>query len=414
MRPTQPGTAQSARLARERKSEVKLVTRIVFRTLVLLSVLLLVIALEASSVLATSSLGGKVRYADTVVVPATETVDSDLYVFGGTVTMGGTVHGDLVVAGGNVQVGGKVDGDIIVGGGTVGITGPVGGAIRAGAGQLTISGDVQRDVLAGSGTLLITSGAHVGGDLIFAAGQTTLNGDVAGSIQGQASTYARSGAVGGTENVTITPTATSVAAPRATAEDIILGALRHFIVVVLFGALALWLMPRGLRATDEVVRRRPLPALGSGLLTLLGYAVLMVALLVVMVILAIAFGLLTLGSLVAVDVVTWLLATGAITLGIILAAAFMADGVVGLALGHLALRNAPVGRWQELAVLAAGAAVVVVVTSVPLIGPWVKLVVVLLGLGALAMVAWAAWKARRGGPASAGPVQPIQPVASPG
>ena len=272
--------------------------------------LLLLIVVEASTVLATSSLGGKVRYADTLVVPATETVDSDLYVFGGTVTMDGSVHGDLVVAGGNVQVGGKVDGDVIVGGGTVVLSGPVGGAIRAGAGQLTISGDVKRDVLAGSGTLLITSGAHVGGDLIFAAGQTTLNGDIAGSIQGQATTYARSGAVGGTENVTINPTSASVAAPVATPEGIVLGALRHFIVVLLFGALALWLMPRGLRAADEVVRRRPLPALGSGLLALVGYTVLIVALLVVMVVLAIAFGLLTLGSLVAVDVVTWLLGYG--------------------------------------------------------------------------------------------------------
>ena len=181
---------------------------------------------------------------------------------------------------------------------------------------------------------------------------------------------------------------------------------------LLFGALALWLMPRGLRAADEVVRRRPLPALGSGVLALVGYTVLIVALLVVMVVLAIAFGLLTLGSLVAVDVVTWLLATGGITLGIILAAAFIADGVVGLALGRLVLRNATVGRWQELAVLAAGAAVVVVVTSVPLIGPWVKLVVVLLGLGALAMVAWATWRGRRGAPASAGPLPLLPPVAA--
>ena len=36
-------------------------------------------------------------------------------------------------------------------------------------------------------------------------------------------------------------------------------------------------MPRGLRSADEVVRRRPLPALGSGVLAVLGYAVLIVA-----------------------------------------------------------------------------------------------------------------------------------------
>ncbi|MGZ6295216.1 MAG: hypothetical protein ACXWPO_10420 [Candidatus Limnocylindrales bacterium] len=380
-------------------------SRVVVRSVAVFGVVLLLIALGVSSVAAESTaLGGKLRSGDTVIVPASETVGSDLYVFARTVTMNGTVHGDLVAAGGTIQVGGTVDGDVIVAGGTVEITGSVGGAIRAGGGQLTIGGDVKHDVLAGGGTLVLASGGHVGGDLIFAAGQATLDGGVTGGIQGQAGSYSRTGSVGGTEAVTVRP---PVAAAPESAAGLIFDALRQWLVVVLFGALGLWLMPRGLRAAAEAVRRRPLLALGSGLLIALAYVVLLLVLLVVMIVLAITFGLLTFGSLVAVDVVAWLLASGGLTFAFLLAAAFLADAIVGLALGRLVLPAAAASRWRELAVLAAGAAAVVIVTSLPLVGPWAKLVVVLLGLGALALVGWAAWRARR----TAAVAQPLSPSA---
>ena len=380
----------------------------VVRTGAVFGVLLLLIALAVSSVAASTSLGGKVRYGDTVIVPASETVSSDLYAFARTVTVNGTVHGDLVAAGGTIEIGGTVDGDVIVGGGTVEITGSVGGAVRAGGGQLTIGGDVKHDVLAGSGTFVLAAGGHVGGDLIFATGQATLDGDVAGAIQGQAGSYSRTGSVSGTEEVTVRP---PVAAAPESAGGLIFDALRQWVVVVLFGALGLWLMPRGLRAAAEAVRRRPLPALGSGLLIVVGYVVLLLALLVVMVLLAITFGLLTFGSLVAVDVVAWLLASGGLTFVFLIAVAFLADAIVGLALGRLVLPAAAVSRWRELAVLAAGAAAVVIVTSLPLVGPWVKLVVVLLGLGALTLVGSAAWRARRGA-AVASAIGPAAPMPS--
>ena len=72
-------------------------TRVAFRVGVVLGILLLLIALDVSSAAASTSLGGKLRYGDTIIVPATETVNSDLYIFAGSVTMDGAVHGDLVV-----------------------------------------------------------------------------------------------------------------------------------------------------------------------------------------------------------------------------------------------------------------------------------------------------------------------------
>jgi hypothetical protein len=68
-------------------------------------------------------------------------------------------------------------------------------------------------------------------------------------------------------------------------------------------------------------------------------------------------------------------------------------------------------RWQEVAMLALGLALVVIVTSLPIIGGIAKLVVIILGLGALALAAWSGWRGRRvPPPASAQPVPPPPPA----
>ncbi|MGO9179361.1 MAG: hypothetical protein ACLQHS_08820 [Candidatus Limnocylindrales bacterium] len=377
------------------------------RIIALTCAVVVLIALDASPALAASALGGKLRYGDTVIVPAGETVNSDLYVFAGTVTVDGAVHGDVVAAGGRVTIDGAVDGDVIAGGGAVEIDGTVGGGVRAAGGQVTVAGAVTKDVLAGGGTLTIVSGARVGGDLIFSAGRVSVNGDVAGSIQGNAVAYTRTGSLGGSETVHVGQPAPT---PRISTGGPVADALRHYVVVLLLGLLALWLLPRGLRSASELVRSRPLAVAGSGLLGLLGYVLALVALLAVMIALAIAFGLLTLGTLVAIDVVAWILASVVLTFAFILAAAFLSVAVVGLTLGRLVLPPGGVERWQEIAALALGSAVVVLVTSLPLIGPWAEVVVIVVGLGGLLLAGWAAWRSRHGGPTPPVPVTWASPA----
>ena len=109
------------------------------------------------------------------------------------------------------------------------------------------------------------------------------------------------------------------------------------------------------------------------------------------VLLAIVFGLLQVGAVVAIELVAGLLAIGGVTFALVLAIAYLADLVVGLALVRLAA-SGPVGsRWQELALVAGGAAVVVIATSLPIIGGLVKLLVILFGVGAIAVAGWRAW-----------------------
>jgi cytoskeletal protein CcmA (bactofilin family) len=358
------------------------------RSLALAAGVLAAAALLARVALAQNgSLGGKFLSGDTITVPAGETIAHDVYVFAGTATINGTIRGDLVVAAGEVQINGTVDGDVLAAGGSVSVAGTVTGDVREAGGQLALSGTVAQDVVAAGGQLAVLAGSKVGEDLIVSAGDVSVDGAVAGSVFGSAGTYRRGGTVGGAETVAVGEDRPSAPAPTNAALD----ALRHFVTVLIIGGFALWLFPRAMRAAEETLRRRPLAAFLSGLVTLVAYIVLLVASLVVIVIVAAILGIASLDALAVIDVVAGVLAICAVTLAFVVVAAFLADAVVGLALARLVAQRYGGTRWREVALLAGGAAVVVLATSLPVIGVLLKFLVVVFGLGALAMWAYAKW-----------------------
>jgi cytoskeletal protein CcmA (bactofilin family) len=377
------------------------------RPAVALVLALILLAMVATLVLAeTRLLDGKLRTGETVTVPAGETVADDLYLAGGTLIVDGTVHGDLVAFGGSVNVNGTVDGDLIAAGGNVSVGGTVNGDARLAGGTLSLVGTVGEDVLVAGGQ--ITLGGQIKGDLITSGGNIAMGAAVGGDVEATAGNYSKSGQVAGSERITIT---TRAAVTQRSAGDQVLDAIRHFAVLVFLGALAVWLLPRALQASDETLRREPLLSLAGGVATFLGYAVFAILVVLVAVLLAIAFGLLQVAALAAISVVAGLLALFIGTFGFILAVAYAADLVVGLTLARLAMRDATAGRWQLLGLLIAGALVVVIITSLPVIGGLAKLAVVLLGLGAMALAAWRHWRRPDLPPATAMP--PAEPMATP-
>ena len=323
-----------------------------------------------------SRLGGKVRAGGDVVVLEDETISGDLYASGGQVRIEGTVEGDLVAMGGQIQVSGEVGGDVLAASGNVDISGEVGGDVRAGAGQVNISGSVGEDVSAGAGQITVTSSGRVGEDLLFGTGQATLDGRVDGDVLGATGNYRRGGTVGGTEDVTVSR---KRAAP--TLEDRLLGGLRRFVSIFIVGALLLWLAPRLVDGAAQRLRDRPLLSLGVGVLGIVGFLVLIVGLILVAVLLSIGLGLVRLGDLVGVTIFgTWTLLTVFVFLFFVLAA-FGAQAGVGLAIGRLAVRASPEARrWGALVL---GILIVVLVSSLPVVGGWLAFVIVLFGLGAI-------------------------------
>lgn len=396
--------------------------------IVLVAVLALFL-LGTVTVVAGGPVGDKWRTGQRVTVGADEVVDHDLYITGGDVTVDGRVTGDLVVFSGGVTINGTVEGDVVAGTGRFNLYGTVEGDARVGAGWMIIDGSIGEDLLAGSGQIDIRDNGSIGEDFVFGAGDVMISGTVEGSILGSASSYARTGTVGGSESVTIgeefapfppgQPNEPSQPeTPADQAARIAGDGARQWIAVMLFGGLAIWLVPGAARAAESGLRRRPLASVGMGIGVLVGYVIQFIAVILGMLLVAIAFGSLTLDALSATFVwggILWLFVS---TFLLIVAAAFFVDVVVGLAIGQLAARGWAQNRWQELALLAAGAAIIAVLTSLPGVGGVVKLVVVVLGLGAMTVAISEAWR-RRFPPAApafaaaAVPGAPVMPPAEP-
>jgi hypothetical protein len=334
-------------------------------------------------------LGGKLRTGDEVVVAADEVVTTDLYVTGGQIRIEGTVEGDVVAAGGQVQVSGEVAGDLLVGSGNVDLSGEVAGDARIGAGQVTVSGTVGEDLAVGSGQATLSSSGQVGEDFIFGTGQTTLDGTVDGNVVGSTGNYSRRGTIGGTEDVNV------VRRKEPAPGDRLLDAVQRFVAILVIGVLLLWLLPRAVDGAATTLRRRPWASLGMGVLGMVGFVVLVAAILLVMILLAIGLGLIRLEALVGVTVFGSL--TGLTVAGFVffMMALFGAQAVVGMVLGRLALGPEPARRWIALAL---GVLVVVVVFSIPVVGGWIGLVIALFGLGALILEFWP-WRRRTPEPA---------------
>jgi cytoskeletal protein CcmA (bactofilin family) len=363
------------------------------RGAVALLVALVLTSLVASVALAQDELlGGKLRTGDTVTIGPDESVDGDLYLLGGTITVDGTIDGDLTALGGQLLLSGTVTGDVLAAGGSVSIAGTVDGDVRASGGQVNLNGTVGEDVVAAAGQTTVQGNGTVEGDLVVSGGQVTVAGAVAGNIEANAGTYSRSGTVGGTEHVTQQEREDDV---RDEAGEDVFDAVRHFAVLAILGALMLWVVPWLLRDAGGALRQRPLASLVWGMVTMVGYVVLVIVAILVIVLLAILFGLLQLGALAAIEVVGGLLALGVVSFVFVVAVAFLADLVVSWALARLVARDPGLSWWQQLGLLLIGVAVVVVVTSLPIIGGIAKLAVVIFGLGALVLALRGFWSERQ-------------------
>jgi hypothetical protein len=388
-------------------------------SLSVLSALFLLVSTIGVVLAQTSQLGGKLLTGGDVTIAAGETIDHDVYAFAGSIVINGTVDGDVVAAGGNIDLNGPVSGDVLAAGGRVTVNGAVAGDVRAAGGQISIAGNVIEDVMVAGGQATVSG--SVGQDLIASGGQLTLSGTVAGSAVGSAGAYSKTGSVAGTDSITVTGNRGGTFEPAPA--NPVLDAIRHFIVVLLVAFVALLLAPRLIRGAEAWVRERPLPSAGWGIAAFLGYFVLVIVLVILIVLLAILFAALGFGALVGIDVFGGLVLVSGITLAFVVVVAFLADAIVGLALARLVVARGLVrgpdaaattgpDRWSELGWLAAGVAVIVVLTSLPVIGGVVKLAVIVLALGAL----WLAWRQSRSGgvliPASdaAPPATPTTPA----
>jgi hypothetical protein len=328
----------------------------------------------------------KFRSGSDIVIEAGETVPHDLYLAGSTIRVEGKIDGDLLVAGDQIVVDGPVTGDLWAAGRSITVRSNVGGDARLAGSDVWVGGKIGEDLLDGSGTLTLSSLGSVGGDLVFGTRHTRVDGTVAGGVLGSTGAYERRGSVGGPERVKVEKGRQGPpAAP--TLQRRLLDAVRRYVSVLVVGALLVWLAPALVASGVRTIRQRPLPSLGAGVLGVAGFAVTVVALLVVGGLLVFVFGLLTLGGLAAATVVSGAFGVFVLFLVFFLTLFFVAHALAGIVLGRLALRRQEEpSRSANLVALAVGTAILAVLWAIPVLGGLVRLVTALGGLGALLLV----------------------------
>jgi cytoskeletal protein CcmA (bactofilin family) len=336
---------------------------------------------------------------------AQETQADDETRAGGIVRVGPdeTVSGNLDATGGTVLVLGTVDGDLEAVGGTVVVSGTVTGDVQAVAGSVTIEGDVDGSVDALGGSVLVRDGARIGGSLEAAAGAIQLDGEVVGNARlgGDEVTLGPTAVVGGNleydaETFDVAPGASiagtttqndelsfNVGSPFAGGVDFAVPTIPPIVVVaygflanLLLGAVLLLAAPRFAEQVVDVGTNRALQSGGVGLLTIVGVPILLVVLL-----------------LTIVGIPLSLLGLVVFVLALWIGQVFGAY-LVGTKALDLADRSS---RWGALVV---GLLALAVLELVPYgLGGVVSFVVLLLGLGALALALYERSRGDQGRPA---------------
>jgi cytoskeletal protein CcmA (bactofilin family) len=369
----------------------------------------------------------ELRTGDTVVVSAPEVVHDDVYAFGNNVTIQGTVDGDLIAAGNSVTVTGHVTGDVMAAGNTVIVSGPVDGSVRVGANLLTLAAPVGEDALIGGSMLNLTGAGSVGRDVIAGGSSVAIQGPIAGDVNAGAGKLVVSSAIGGAlrgeindlvlENGAVvrgpvtfvggsdatiapgariegsiqrTPPASAAARPWEVGGFDLLGLARGFVGLAVFGVLLALAFPRATTTVGETVQRSWLGSLGLGFALLVGIP--MLALLVFIIGLMIGgwwIGLTLLGIYALLAVIGYLAAAE----------------WIGLAAARLA-------NWHvhPAWTLLLGLVVLGVLTLLPVLGWFIGLVAMLVGLGAVALAAWHAYHGAPTAPVATGTAPVVTPL----
>ena len=167
---------------------------------------------------------------------------------------------------------------------------------------------------------------------------------------------------------------------------------RSIVTLILLGLLLGWLFPKFMKALPENLRSQPLVSLGWGAIAWAAFFFALLAIILLMVMGGILFGMLTLGGIAGTVVTLGILSLFALTIGFILATSYLTKIVVGEAIGKWILsRINPALADHKFWPMIAGVIVIVFVIGLlrfPLLpfdffGFLLNFVVILFGLGAL-------------------------------
>lgn len=401
------------------------------------------LALAATFLCGHAVCGVELKSGENVMIDAGETIRDDLYMTGDTMTVRGRVLGDVVAAGRMITIEGVVEGDLIAAAQAIVIAGEITDDVRIAGMTLQLGPEARigDDAFAGGFSFESQPGSRVAGKTGLTGFQAVLGGDhgqgleaslvglrIEGWVQGDVdatveseagpawwtrfmrspvplpvvepglvvtedarvegdiryqSTAAAEIAAGSTVDGVIEQAIPKVAPePQPTVASRLTTAVRWLLVLLLLGSTLLWLFPDKILGIAETLVDRPAASLGWGFVTLLGFPVAMILLLVLTAVLSMAFGMLSLGPAVALILVVGLLTELALAAKLWVAAFYLAPTLVSFAGGRWLLTRKESGRKGRYLSLLVGLVVLTALVLIPFVGPLVRASVVLLGIGA--------------------------------
>ena len=383
-------------------------------------------------------------YLSANIITIDGVVKGDVVAFGNSITVNGTIEGDLIAAGRDVTINGEVTddvrfaayalklgpkarvGDDLVSAAFSLVTSEgsqVNGALVVAAYQALLDGQVAQQAKLALGALQLNG--SIGGDVEVAIGEADeagpnpgymySNGDmppvpfvkpglnfgetanIGGKLEYTSLTQydVPSGVVAGAVNHVEPPISAKDASHYQTLEErnpvlnAVFEALRFLAALVVLGLLVALLAPAWIRRPAEFIQQRPLPSLGWGLLAFAGVIFVLGLLVALAITIAVLFGALTLGNLAWLSIVLGGSAFFALLVAFGLVIGYLAYLVVGYLSGRWILgRLNPALNEKPYWPMLLGILILVILTAIPILGGLVRLVVVLAGLGAVAVLLW--------------------------
>ncbi|MBC7852035.1 MAG: hypothetical protein IAF94_01250 [Pirellulaceae bacterium] len=380
-------------------------------------------------------------------------IEGDLIAFAKDIIINGEVRGDLIGAGQSIEATGSLGDDVRVAGQAIRL-GPkakvVGDVIAAGmsletekdstiggdfifAGyQALLAGQIEKDLLAGLANLQVAG--KIGGDAevysdsdddappieSFSGGQPPrirmpqvpggLTFDSSAEVDGKLTYTSKQAAkideaakmLGGVSHQIpqADPAQPNAAPPPPDAMQPVYDGLRNFVCAALIGLVVFLVVPKSSMAWADNVRTRPLASFGGGILGVIGAVIVAIGLIFATIIIALGAGMATLNDLVPTVVFGGILGFCILVFVVTMFFTFLAQAVVGLALGRVFLKQDNFGT--RLGAFLIGLVFVALAVSVPYAGLLMLFVVFLFGLGGYTL-----WLA------GFEPVMDTEPVSSP-
>ncbi len=354
-----------------------------------------------------------------IYVGADEIIEGNFIRAGNTIDVNGSVNGDVIVAGNIININGPVAGDVMAAGNTIKISGPVGGSIRVLGSTVIIDNEVERSVWAAGSSVSLDSDSKVGWDVYIAGAALEIKGPIGRNVWAGGASLIIDSKIEGNVNADIDESGQIVLYPQAKiggelkykaarADQLVLkeGAqvagetiykvavgeklkssvfqkffnktYSFFTIISLFtliilGLVAISLVPKKVLEVREEMIKHPGPSIGWGVVYLLLTPVLLVVLLVTIIGIPLAL----------------------IIFPFYIISLYFAKVLAGFVIGLLIVDQLAKDKKYKGSLfwpLLLGLVIIIIVTSLPIIGWLIKLGLICWALGAIIKVKRENWK----------------------